>query len=112
MTLRFDSVAVNIGQHYDAKNSIFVCPYDGYYMFMVIIFSTEIRADLMLEGSSILRTYISNTKSQATLVAVTLCKANQSVSVETMGVNSNVKQHTLLAGAKATSFSGCVLRAV
>ena len=105
----FDGIITNIGEFYNPDTSVFICPYDGIYMFNVVLQSTNgyyIRAFITKQGTRLVEAYSDNNNAdQGSTTVVTECQSFDSVWVECSLSGSQI------IGTKQSSFTGVLLSA-
>lgn len=104
LTVLFDSVTTNVGSLYTPDTSIFICGYEGYYLFSVSVHATTgdlMDADLVMDGTSIARVYADRTDSDsASNTAVVLCPQFSQVYVRARqdGLTMNAGPYSMFTG--------------
>ena len=104
----FDQVVSNFGEHFQAANSVFLCPVDGVYIFSVNVQSTNsysIAGAIMKETEVLLGFFSgSNDGSNDTgsTLGVTDCKKGEKIWVKSYGggyqMNGSSKRYSSFSG--------------
>ena len=104
--LYFDIEVTDIGGCYNNDISVFVCPYDGLYLFSLSAESPDgkqVHASIMEEDVRLLSAYHGEIDfGQGSTTVVTECSASQTVWVECSG-------HGTLHSQQESSFSGVLI---
>ena len=105
--VKFGATLSNFGECYNTNTSIFICPYDGIYMFNHIVQADNdagVRTRIMIRNREIGRTYSHEPLEKSSAFAIVECESGEKVWVE--NVNDN---HAIREGEQQTTFSGYLL---
>ena len=114
--IQFPATLTNVGYHYQAESSLFVCPVDGLYAFATFLVSIDYNpnysATIMHEGAALTSalTHTDGNHDQGQALTVTSCYAGDRVWVQKLTEVSPIKADDD-AGEKLSSFSGYLIRA-
>ena len=105
----FDTILTNVGELYNPGVGIFVCPYDGLYLFHVTVstFVDDLAGAGIVKDGTILAQVFSNNDfewDQASITVMTECSALEAVWVECIRDYSNLRgdQYSMFAGVLIT----------
>ena len=104
----FDAVVTNLGDFYNPNVGIFICPYNGLYLFHVTLstFIGELASGAIVKDGTHLAQAISTSNydwDQGSITVMVECSAFESVWIECIHENSDLR------GDKYSMFSGVLI---
>ena len=113
--IEFAGTVSNIGQHYQNRSHMFICPVDGLYIFTVSFVSVasdvQYNATIMYENTMLTSavTHVPN-NDQGQALAVTSCYAGERVWVQKQTGTGTINAHDG-SDERLSSFSGYLIKA-
>ena len=105
--VKFGATLSNFGECYNTNTSIFICPYDGIYMFNHIVQAdndADVRTLIKIGNREIGRTYSHETLEKSSAFAIVECESGEKAWVESLSDNQAIRD-----GVKQSTFSGYLL---
>ena len=103
--IQFTNVLTNFGDHYDADTGIFLCPYDGIYMFFTTLLGegTNVAGHMIRSRTTLSVAHSHTISNSASNFAITDCSMGDKVWIRQYHDND------IVHGGTACSFSGFLL---